>query len=61
MPERMTWTFRWLPTQRRAQEASEASGRRALRGASASGGRLASVPPLMGSMMMRGMFSSSVN
>ena len=47
--------------QRSAQEAALASGRRALRGASASGGRVARVPPLMGSMMMRGMFSSSVN
>ena len=61
MPERMTWTFWWLPTQRRAQEEALASGRRALRGASASGGRVARVPPLMGSMMMRGTPSSSVS
>lgn len=48
---------RWLPTQRRAQRRHPASGRRALRGASASGGAgWPACPPLMGSIMMRGMF-----
>ena len=61
MPERIRWTFLWLPTQRSAQEAALAAGSRAVSGAAASGGRLASVPPLMGSMMMSGMPSSSVS
>ena len=47
--------------QRSAQEASVASGRRACSGAAASAGRDASVPPLMGSMMISGTPHSSVS
>lgn len=51
----------WPPTQRKAHEASVASGRRACSGAAASAGREASVPPLMGSMMTSGTPHSSVS
>ena len=43
-----------------AVEAALAAGSSARSGAAASGGSWASVPPLMGSMMMRGTFRSSV-
>lgn len=46
------------PAQRPRGRAASASS--AFSGAAASGGSCASVPPLMGSMMMRGTFSSSV-
>ena len=58
MPERMVITPGREPTYRRAQEATDFSGRAALYLASSSGLRLARLPPFTGSMITIGIFRS---